>query len=105
MFSSRYIYVSISSLVAKRKFTSNSEKLHDLLKNMMKPGFPHKDNKHILEAQKQRLKIKARAARYPPGVINIQILGNGSPGSPAVIYLFSDQSRLDFITFFSISIF
>lgn len=102
MFSSRYLYESISSVVIIRKFSSKvsskSKILQDLLLKMPK------DNKHILEAQKQRLKIKARAARYPPGVINIQILGNGSPGSPAVVYLFSDQSRLEFHNFHNVKV-
>lgn len=95
MFLSKLLHESISCNLVFLNFgrtfsnqiSSKSKKLQDLLLNMPK------DQKHIVEAQKQRLKIKARAARYPPGVVNIQVLGNGSKGSPAVVYLFSDQTR------------
>lgn len=52
-----------------------------------------RNSKHIAEAQKQRLRIKEKASRYIPGTVNLQILGSGAPGSPANVYLFTDQSR------------
>lgn len=48
---------------------------------------------HVAEAQKQRIRIKEKASRYIPGTVNLQILGSGAPGSPASVYLFTDQSR------------
>lgn len=48
---------------------------------------------HIADAQKQRLRIKEKGARYVPGTVNLQILGSGAAGSPACVYLFTDQSR------------
>lgn len=53
---------------------------------------------HVAEAQKQRIRIKEKASRYIPGTVNLQILGSGAPGSPASVYLFTDQSRYD-VTF------
>lgn len=48
---------------------------------------------HVAEAQKQRIRIKEKASRYIPGTVSLQILGSGAPGSPASVYLFTDQSR------------
>lgn len=48
---------------------------------------------HIADAQRQRQRIKEKASRYIPGTVNLQILGSGAPGSPASVYLFTDQSR------------
>lgn len=49
--------------------------------------------KHITENQKQRQRIKEKGAKYVPGTVNLQVLGNGSNGSPACIYMFTDQNR------------
>lgn len=49
--------------------------------------------KHIQDAQKQRQKLKERGTRYVPGTVSLQILSNGAPGSPACVYLFTDQNR------------
>lgn len=49
--------------------------------------------KHIVTAQKQLLKIKEKGQKYVPGTIDLQILGCGTAGAPASIYLFTDQSR------------
>ena len=54
-----------------------------------------RNSKHIAEAQKQRIKIKEKAGRYIPGTVSLQILGSGAPGSPASVYLFTDQSRYE----------
>ncbi|XP_055639990.1 ribonuclease Z, mitochondrial [Toxorhynchites rutilus septentrionalis] len=51
------------------------------------------DPKHIAEAQKQRLKLKQKVIKVSPGIVNLQIVGSGAPGSPASVYLFSDQTR------------
>lgn len=52
-----------------------------------------KQQKHIFTAQKQLQKAKERSQKYVPGTINLQILGTGAKGTPASIYLFTDQSR------------
>lgn len=52
-----------------------------------------KEPKHILEAQKQRRKIKEKLSRYVPGKITLQVLGTGAKGAPRSLYMFSDQSR------------
>lgn len=62
--------------------------LNRLLLNM-----PRNNKAHIADAQRQRQRIKEKAARYTPGTVNLQILGSGAPGSPASVYLFTDQSR------------
>lgn len=49
--------------------------------------------KHIADAQKQRQKIKERSTKYVPGTVSLQVLSNGSPGSPACVYVFTDQNR------------
>lgn len=54
-----------------------------------------REPKHIAEAQKQRLKIKEKSRNYVPGTVNIQVLGSGAPGSPATLYLFTDQWRFE----------
>lgn len=56
-----------------------------------------REPKHISEAQKQRIKIKekSRNSQYVPGTVNIQVLGSGSCGSPATLYLFTDQWRFE----------
>ncbi|EDS28618.1 ribonuclease Z, mitochondrial [Culex quinquefasciatus] len=51
------------------------------------------DPKHIAEAQKQRLKLKQKVAKVSPGIVNLQVVGSGAAGSPASVYLFSDQTR------------
>ncbi|XP_048520039.1 ribonuclease Z, mitochondrial isoform X2 [Dendroctonus ponderosae] len=52
-----------------------------------------KEPTHIAVAQKQRLKIKQKSAKYTPGRVTLQILGTGANGAPGSVYLFSDQSR------------
>lgn len=52
-----------------------------------------RERTHIAEAQKQRLKIKKKSSNYVPGTVNVQVLGSGAPGSPASLYLFTDQCR------------
>lgn len=48
---------------------------------------------HIANAQRQKIKIKEKNANFVPGLVNLQILGCGATGSPASVYLFTDQSR------------
>ncbi|XP_050298698.1 ribonuclease Z, mitochondrial isoform X2 [Anthonomus grandis grandis] len=52
-----------------------------------------KEPKHIVEAQKQRIKIKQKNSKYVPGRVTLQILGTGAKGAPRSVYLFSDQNR------------
>ncbi len=54
-----------------------------------------REPKHIASAQKQRLKIKEKSRNYVPGTVNIQVLGSGASGSPATLYLFTDQWRYE----------
>lgn len=51
------------------------------------------DPKHIADAQKQRLKLKQKVIKTSPGIVNLQIVGSGAPGTPASVYLFTDQAR------------
>lgn len=48
---------------------------------------------HIATAQKQQVKSREKSAKYVPGTITIQVIGCGAAGSPATVYLFTDQSR------------
>lgn len=48
---------------------------------------------HIVSAQKQLIKVKERSSKYVPGTITIQVVGCGATGSPASVYLFTDQTR------------
>nr|CAH7765332.1 unnamed protein product [Callosobruchus chinensis] len=52
-----------------------------------------KEPKHIVEAQKQRKKIKERVSKYVPGKVTLQVLGSGARGAPRALYMFTDQSR------------
>lgn len=54
-----------------------------------------KEQKHIHESQRQRLRIKDRQAKYVPGRVMLQVLGTGAEGAPRSFYLFSDQQRYD----------
>uniref|UniRef100_A0A336M4K8 Zinc phosphodiesterase ELAC protein 2 n=2 Tax=Culicoides sonorensis TaxID=179676 RepID=A0A336M4K8_CULSO len=72
-----------SSLVV-RKFSN--KKLISILKDMPR------DTSNLVQLQKQRNKIKEKAAKYPPGTVNMQFLCPSSNG-PASVYLFTDQSR------------
>ncbi|GAB0087583.1 Ribonuclease Z [Sergentomyia squamirostris] len=71
-----------------RRFSQNSS---DNLKNLLLK-MP-RDVKHIHEAQKHRLRIREKGAKYVPGTVTLQVLGTGAPGSPACVYIFTDQSR------------
>lgn len=52
-----------------------------------------KQQQHVTSMQKQLLKAKEKSQKYVPGTMNLQIIGNGSRGAPASVYLFTDQSR------------
>ncbi|XP_030751633.1 ribonuclease Z, mitochondrial isoform X3 [Sitophilus oryzae] len=52
-----------------------------------------KEPRHVIAAQKQRIKIKQKSSKYVPGKVHLQILGTGAKGAPGAVYLFSDQSR------------
>lgn len=88
-----------------RKFSH--QKFLDLLKDMPR------DATNIAQLQKQRNKIKEKAAKYPPGTVNMQFLCPSSTGKdcplissytifihhryhfsgPSSVYLFTDQCR------------
>jgi len=53
---------------------------------------PH-DTKHIVKVEKQRLKRNEKSRDYVPCTVNLQVLGSGAMGSPAAVYLFTDQKR------------
>uniref|UniRef100_A0A1B0CS85 ribonuclease Z n=1 Tax=Lutzomyia longipalpis TaxID=7200 RepID=A0A1B0CS85_LUTLO len=71
-----------------RKYSKNpADNLKNLLLNMPR------DTKHIQEAQKHRIRIREKGTKYIPGTVTLQVLGTGAPGSPACVYIFTDQSR------------
>ncbi|KAM7346841.1 ribonuclease Z [Cochliomyia hominivorax] len=49
--------------------------------------------KPTLRKEKQKQANKKKNTPYIPGTVTLQILGAGSNGSPAAVYLFTDQSR------------
>lgn len=52
-----------------------------------------KEQKHIAEAQKQRLKIKERQQKYVPSKVIVQVLGTGAEGAPKALYMFTDTAK------------
>lgn len=82
----RLVVSTVHRRFSKYRCPSNSN-LNDLLLKMPK------EPKHIVEAQKQRIKIKQKSSKYAPGRVTLQILGTGAKGAPRSVYLFSDQSR------------
>lgn len=50
-------------------------------------------NKPTLRKEKQQQANKKKTTPYIPGTVTLQILGAGSNGAPAAVYLFTDQSR------------
>lgn len=69
----------------KSKFSESN--LKKLLEKMPK------EPKHIMEAQKQRIKIKEKQQKYVPGKVIVQVLGTGSEGAPKALYMFTDNAR------------
>ncbi|XP_013108117.2 ribonuclease Z, mitochondrial [Stomoxys calcitrans] len=51
------------------------------------------DKPVVLRKERQQQAAKKKAVPYIPGTVTLQILGAGSNGSPASVYLFTDQSR------------
>ncbi|XP_073831185.1 ribonuclease Z [Musca autumnalis] len=51
------------------------------------------DKPIVLRKERQQQAAKKKAVPYIPGTVTLQILGAGSNGSPASVYLFTDQSR------------
>lgn len=80
-------------LIMKRMASGTSAKLNNLLMDMPVDKKNQRLQKHITDAQKQRQKIKEKGTRYVPGTVSLQILSNGSTGSPACVYVFTDQNR------------
>ncbi|XP_058121593.1 ribonuclease Z, mitochondrial [Anopheles coustani] len=88
MYKSRYLaYSNVVSFLQSTRWNSTNKKLYKLLSKMPL------DPKHIAEAQKQRLKLKQKVSKVSPGIVNLQVLGCGAPGTPASVYLFTDQTR------------
>ncbi|CRK93935.1 CLUMA_CG007462, isoform A [Clunio marinus] len=54
---------------------------------------PKDNTEHIELGQKQRIKIREKSKYYSPGIVNLQVLGNGANGGSSSIYLFSEQTR------------
>ncbi|BET01573.1 zinc phosphodiesterase [Nesidiocoris tenuis] len=52
-----------------------------------------KESTHAITMKAQRLKIKEKMQKYPPGTVTMQVLGSGAKGAPRSLYLFTDQSR------------
>lgn len=72
-----------------RKISSASKSLHDLLLEMPKDRTPLLK---VLKASR-KLKNSIMSGKYPAGIINLQVLGNGANGGPKCVYLFTDQAR------------
>lgn len=72
------------------RFFSKNRNINNLRKLLV--DMPREKN-HILEAQKQRSRIKEKSSKYIPGTVNLQVLGSGAPGSTASVYMFTDQTR------------
>jgi hypothetical protein len=51
-----------------------------------------KDRADHLKTLKATRKM-ANPTKYPPGVIQLQVLGSGGRGAPPALYLFTDQTR------------
>lgn len=85
----------VNSLMKRSHSSSSKTKLNSLLMDMPVDNSIKNQRlqKHIQDAQKQRQKIKEKGTRYVPGSVTLQILSNGSPGSPACVYVFTDQNR------------
>lgn len=73
-FCSNFIQNSFSVIVRK----VSNQKLLKLLKNMPR------ETTNILQMQKQRNKIKEKAAKYPPGTVNMQFLCSSSTGKTSL---------------------
>lgn len=58
-----------------------------------KPQTQLGNSKPMLRKEKQQQSNKKKNTPYIPGTVTMQILGAGSNGSPASVYLFTDQSR------------
>lgn len=76
------------------KYKTDNSDLSKLLKEMPR------ENKKLVEAHKHRNRIKEKGFKYIPGNVNLQVLGNGSYGSPGSIYLFTDQTRYVNVCYF-----
>uniref|UniRef100_A0A182Q3L6 Zinc phosphodiesterase ELAC protein 2 n=1 Tax=Anopheles farauti TaxID=69004 RepID=A0A182Q3L6_9DIPT len=84
---SRLLRSNVVSTIVPKRWNSINKRLNKVLNKMPL------DPKHIAEAQKQRLKLKQKVAKVSPGIVNLQVLGCGAPGTPASVYLFTDQTR------------
>lgn len=51
------------------------------------------NSKPTLRKEKLRQANKNKSTPYIPGTVTLQVLGSGSNGAPASVYLFTDQSR------------
>lgn len=65
-------FIQSSLFVSVRKFSN--QKLLNLLKDMPRDAI------NIAQLQKQRNKIREKAAKYPPGTVNMQFLCSSSTG-------------------------
>lgn len=64
-----------------------SQEIKDLLLSMSK------DRGHVQQMRVSRKQKKDCSPRYTPGVVRLQVLGNGAPGHPSSLYLFTDSNR------------
>ncbi len=84
--------INLGSFVfsAGRRSLSSKSKLRDLLIKMPK------ETVHVPILREGRKAKKETAFRYPAGIINLQVLGNGTKGAPRSLYVFTDQTRYMF---------
>lgn len=69
-----------------RKLSTKSQ-LKELLISMPK------ETAHVPVLKEGRKVKKENLIKYPAGIINLQVLGNGSKGAPRSLYVFTDQTR------------
>jgi len=68
-------------------FGKSANSLKELLLAMPKDRSDH------MRTLKAARRMPGNKSNYPPGVIQLQVLGTGGRGAPPALYLFTDQTR------------
>lgn len=75
-------YANVKLIATRTLFSFSSEILNN-----------NKRMSNIKDTQNKNKKLREKSSRYPPGTINLQVLGSGALGAPRALYLFTDQTR------------